>query len=72
MKFQRKLLVSLLAAGLSLGSVAQQGKLSDDTLKIGVLTDMSGVYADFGGTRCCVGGQNGGGRLWRQSVRENH
>ena len=26
---------------------AQQGKLSDDTLKIGVLTDMSGLYADF-------------------------
>jgi branched-chain amino acid transport system substrate-binding protein len=28
---------------------AAQGKLSDDVLKIGVLTDMSGLYADFGG-----------------------
>jgi branched-chain amino acid transport system substrate-binding protein len=49
MKFKRKLLASLLMAGLSMGAVAQQGKLSGDTLKIGVLTDMSGVYADFGG-----------------------
>jgi len=28
---------------------AQQGKLSGDSVKIGVLTDMSGVYADYGG-----------------------
>ena len=28
---------------------AQQGKLSGDVVKIGVLTDMSGVYADYGG-----------------------
>ena len=30
-------------------TIAQQGKLSDDMVKIGVLTDMSGVYADYGG-----------------------
>ena len=35
-------------AGVSTGALAQ-GKLSGDSLKIGVLTDMSGVYADYGG-----------------------
>ncbi len=32
-------------AGVSTGALAQ-GKLSGDSVKIGVLTDMSGVYAD--------------------------
>jgi branched-chain amino acid transport system substrate-binding protein len=35
-------------AGVSTGAMAQ-GKLSGDSVKIGVLTDMSGVYADYGG-----------------------
>ena len=35
-------------AGVSTSAMAQ-GKLSGDTLKIGVLTDMSGLYADYGG-----------------------
>ena len=35
--------------GLTTPSIAQQGKLSGDSVKIGVLTDMSGVYADYGG-----------------------
>ncbi|MEN9617836.1 MAG: hypothetical protein RL406_73 [Pseudomonadota bacterium] len=35
-------------AGVSTGALAQ-GKLSGDSVKIGVLTDMSGVYADYGG-----------------------
>jgi len=40
------------AAALALTPVlgtAQQGKLSGDVVKIGVLTDMSGLYADYGG-----------------------
>lgn len=52
---KRKLLSTLVTAAL-IGSVgaatiaaAQQGKASDDVVKIGVLTDMSGVYADYGG-----------------------
>ncbi len=35
-------------AGVSTSAMAQ-GKLSGDSVKIGVLTDMSGVYADYGG-----------------------
>ena len=35
-------------AGVSTAAMAQ-GKLSGDSVKIGVLTDMSGVYADYGG-----------------------
>jgi branched-chain amino acid transport system substrate-binding protein len=52
---KRKLLVSLIAAVISCGAgvaIAQQagaGKASDDVVKIAVLSDMSGVYADYGG-----------------------
>jgi branched-chain amino acid transport system substrate-binding protein len=35
-------------AGVSTAAMAQ-GKLSGDSVKIGVLTDMSGLYADYGG-----------------------
>ncbi|MEP7157503.1 MAG: ABC transporter substrate-binding protein [Betaproteobacteria bacterium] len=58
---KRKLMTAVVAAalatGMSLGpsiAHAQQGKLSDDVLKIGVLTDMSGVYADYGGQGAVV------------------
>ena len=48
---KRKLIATAVAATLAGGfTVAHaQGKLSDDVVKIGVLTDMSGVYADYGG-----------------------
>ena len=49
---KRKLIAAAIAATLSTGVTvtgAQQGKLTDDVVKIGVLTDMSGVYADYGG-----------------------
>ena len=49
---KRKLIAAAVATVLSTGvglTGAQQGKLSDDVVKIGVLTDMSGVYADYGG-----------------------
>ena len=48
---KRKILATLVSAAcmLSAGIVSAQGKLSDDAIKIGVLTDMSGVYADYGG-----------------------
>ncbi len=47
-----KLTATALAVALATGltvSNAQQGKLSNDSVKIGVLTDMSGVYAEYGG-----------------------
>ena len=49
---KQKLMTVVVAAALATGmstTYAQQGKLSDDMVKIGVLTDMSGVYADYGG-----------------------
>ena len=49
---KRKLMTVMVAAALVTGmsaANAQQGKLSDDVVKIGVLTDMSGVYAEYGG-----------------------
>ena len=49
---KRKLMTVMVAAALATGmsaANAQQGKLSDDVVKIGVLTDMSGVYAEYGG-----------------------
>jgi branched-chain amino acid transport system substrate-binding protein len=39
--------IGLFAAALSTGALAQ--KISDDVVKIGVLTDMSGVYSDLAG-----------------------
>jgi branched-chain amino acid transport system substrate-binding protein len=50
---KRKLLSVIVAGacalGVSINASAQAGKLANPTLKIGVLTDMSGVYADYGG-----------------------
>ena len=49
---KRKLIAGAVAAVLATGMTvanAQQGKLSDDVVRIGVLTDMSGVYAEYGG-----------------------
>ena len=49
---KRKLIAAAIATVLAGGApfaMAQQGKLSGDAVKIGVLTDMSGLYADYGG-----------------------
>jgi branched-chain amino acid transport system substrate-binding protein len=48
---KRKLMAALVAATCTFaaGSVFAQGKASDDVVKIGVLTDMSGLYAEYGG-----------------------
>ena len=48
MKFKQMMLAAAACSAIA-SPHAQQGNLSDDTLKLGVLTDMSGVYADFGG-----------------------
>ena len=49
MKLKRKLLSMLVAAACGLGAAAAQAQVSDGVVKIGVLTDMSGVYADIAG-----------------------
>jgi branched-chain amino acid transport system substrate-binding protein len=47
---QISVMVSAALLSLTTGvALAQQGKISDDVVKIGVLTDMSGLYADIGG-----------------------
>lgn len=72
---KRKLLAVVTAT--SLGTVlpaahAQQGKLSDEVLKIGVLTDMSGVYADFGGPGALVAAkmavEDFGGKMFGKTI----
>ena len=46
---KRKLLSALVSAAFVLGSGAVQAQISDGVIKIGVLNDMSGLYADLTG-----------------------
>ena len=66
---KRKLISALVAGAFALAPVAmaQQkpaapaqaaaGKISDGVVKIGVLTDMSGLYSDLGGQGSAVAAQ---------------
>jgi branched-chain amino acid transport system substrate-binding protein len=45
----KSILGSVAALALVLGSAAASAQVSDSTVKIGILNDQSGVYADFGG-----------------------
>ncbi|MDP2817811.1 MAG: ABC transporter substrate-binding protein [Polaromonas sp.] len=46
---KRKLLSALVSAAFVLGTGAAQAQISDGVIKIGVLNDMSGLYADLSG-----------------------
>jgi branched-chain amino acid transport system substrate-binding protein len=46
----RSVLATLVAAAVSIGAGAANAQISGDVVKIGVLNDQSGLYADFGGT----------------------
>ncbi|MBW6493907.1 MAG: ABC transporter substrate-binding protein [Burkholderiaceae bacterium] len=46
---QREVLATLVAATFVLGAGAAQAQISDGVIKIGVLNDMSGLYADIAG-----------------------
>ncbi|MBL8459699.1 MAG: ABC transporter substrate-binding protein, partial [Zoogloea sp.] len=48
---------ALAATLLAAGPVMAQQKISDDVVKIGVLTDMSGAYSDFTGTGAVIAAQ---------------
>jgi branched-chain amino acid transport system substrate-binding protein len=55
-KMKRKLLATLvgtallgMVSNLALGQMAKPGAISGDKVKIGVMNDMSGLYADIGG-----------------------
>jgi branched-chain amino acid transport system substrate-binding protein len=72
---KRKLLSVAIAAALAAGvpiSQAQQGKLSGDVVKIGVLTDMSGLYADYGGPGAVAAArlavQDFGGKIFGRNI----
>ena len=53
-------------------ATAQQGKLSGDVVKIGVLTDMSGLYADYGGPGAVAAArlavQDFGGKIFGKNI----
>jgi branched-chain amino acid transport system substrate-binding protein len=49
MKMKRTLLSTLVAAVCSLGAASAQAQISDGVIKIGVMNDMSGLYADLTG-----------------------
>ena len=49
MQPQLKLLPTLVAAACGLAAAAAQAQVSDGVVKIGVMNDMSGVYADLAG-----------------------
>jgi branched-chain amino acid transport system substrate-binding protein len=75
---KRKLLSSLVGVALAatmgvMGAAhAQQGKLSNDVVKIGVLSDMSGLYADYGGpgavTAAKMAVEDFGGKVFGKTI----
>ncbi len=46
----RSLIAGLVSAAVCLGAGSAHAQISGDAVKIGVLNDQSGLYADFGGT----------------------
>jgi len=66
--------VALVAAALfaQQSGMAQQNKLSGDSVKIGVLTDFSGVYSDYGGQGALVAArmavQDFGGKMFGKPI----
>ncbi|WP_203560928.1 ABC transporter substrate-binding protein [Jiella pacifica] len=49
MRIDKSLLAATIVAGLAMPAGAFAQEVSDDVVKIGILNDQSGVYADFGG-----------------------
>jgi len=54
MMIKRKLMASLVSGALALAAGAAQAQISDGVIKIGVVTDMSGLYADLTGNGSVV------------------
>jgi len=53
----RKALVACIATLVGAGQAFAEPKISDDVVKIGVLTDMSGTYSDFTGQGAVIAAQ---------------
>ena len=58
-----KRLISLTALAVALGGPGAQAQYTDRTIKIGVMNDMSGTYADLGGQGSVIAA---GGRGFRR------
>src|SRR2546430_16671746 len=56
--------LAIIAAALVI-SAAAQAQISGDTVKIGILNDMSGLYADLGGQGSVGAPRLAGARFWR-------
>jgi branched-chain amino acid transport system substrate-binding protein len=54
MMMKRNLLSTLVAAAFGLGAAGAQAQISDGVIKIGVMNDMSGLYADISGPGALV------------------
>jgi branched-chain amino acid transport system substrate-binding protein len=54
---RRRLFSVLLAAAMGVSTMPAQAQLSGDMVKIGVMTDMTGVYGDLGGQGSVVAAQ---------------
>jgi branched-chain amino acid transport system substrate-binding protein len=54
MTMKRNLLSTLVAAAFGLGAAGAQAQISDGVIKIGVMNDMSGLYADISGPGALV------------------
>ena len=59
--------LSSLAVAAALAAGAAQAQISDDVIKIGVLTDMSSLYADLAGAGLGARGPDGGRGLRRRA-----
>lgn len=53
----RRTLASCIAALVLAGNAVAEPKVSDDVIKVGVLTDMSGTYSDFTGQGAVIAAQ---------------
>ena len=65
MTMMKKLLTSAIASAMMAGGA--QAAISNDTVKIGYLADMSGTYRDLAGPKSAG---NGYCRLWRKRERQ--
>ena len=54
---KRKFFTVLFAAAIGVATIPAYAQVSGDVVKIGVLTDMTGVYADLGGQGSIVAAQ---------------
>ena len=63
-----KHMISALLLGTALALAAGGAMAQDKTVKIGVLTDNSGLYSDLGGPGCGVSRPREQPRTWRVAV----